>query len=143
MQQVAAGALRTGNVVQAAHVEDADGVGRPRRREVEAGTHLRQVLLVALRVQERLVGEPLRVVALAQQPGQHLCIMERRGDDNLLLGSEVGGNLEIVAELRLDTFNLLRHALLCLSQETLRGSLGETRHTVVMDNNLSTGENMI
>ena len=74
VQKVAAGALRAGNVVQAAHVENADGVGRPRSREVEARTHLRQILLITFRVQKRLVGEPLRVVALAQQPGQYLHI---------------------------------------------------------------------
>ena len=118
-------------------------VRAPGRDNVDARTHLHQQVVRALLLQEGMSSEPILVVALAQQPGQHLCIMERRGDDDLLLGREVGGNLEIVAELRLDTFNLLRHALLCLSQETLRGSLGETRHTVVMDNNLSTGEEMI
>ena len=81
MEQVAAGALGAGDVIQPAHVEDADGVGRPRRGEVEARTHLRQELLVALRVQERLVGEALGVVALAQQPGQHLYVTRReRGE---------------------------------------------------------------
>ena len=77
MEQVAARALGAGDVIQSAHVEDADGVGRPRRGEVETRTHLRQELLVALRVQERLVGEALGVVALAQQPGQHLGVMHK------------------------------------------------------------------
>lgn len=64
-----------------------------------------------------------------------LCI--RGVGNDLLLRSELRSDLEIVAKLRLDALNLLGNTFLRLSQETFRSGLGETGHTVVMDNNLS------
>ena len=74
MQKVATRTLRTGNVVQTAGMENADRVRRPGSREVQTRTHLGQIVLLIVLLQERLASKTFRVVALAEQPGKHLAI---------------------------------------------------------------------
>lgn len=74
MDQVATRALRTRNVGQTARVENANRIRRPRRTEIQTGTHLREVLLLVRRLQKLMVSKAGSVVALTQQPRQNLAV---------------------------------------------------------------------
>lgn len=74
MDQVATRALRTRNVGQTARVENANRIRRPRRTEIQTGTHLREVLLLVRRLQKLVVSKAGSIVALTQQPRQNLAV---------------------------------------------------------------------
>lgn len=78
MDQVATRALRTRNVGQTARVENANRIRRPRRTEIQTGTHLREVLLLVRRLQKLMVSKTGSIVALTQQPRQNLAMNTER-----------------------------------------------------------------
>ena len=144
MQKITTRALSTRNVGQTTSVENANGVGRPGSREVETRTHLREELLLVRSLQEGLLSKSSHIVALAQKPGEDLhCYKESGGFYSELLLGELGGDLDVVAELSINLLDLLRNVLSGLSQETVRSSLGKSRSAKVVNNNFSTGSNHV
>lgn len=144
VQKVTTRALGTRNVGQTTSVENANGVGRPGSREVKTRTHLGEELLLIRSLQEGLLSKSSHIVALAQKPGEDLhCYAKSGGFYSELLLGELGGDLDVVAELSINLLNLLRNVLSGLSQETVRSSLGKSRSAKVVDNNFSTGSNHV
>ena len=138
VHQVAARALRAGNVGQTARVENANRIRRPRRAEVQTRTHLREILLLVGRLQKRVVSKAGSIVALTQQPSQNLAWERGDGSYGLLLLRELRSDLDVVAKLRFNLLDLRRNRLSGFSQQTVRRCLRQTRGTKVVNNNFST-----
>ena len=137
MEKVTTRTLGTRNIRQTTSMENANGIRRPRSREVKTRSHLCQILLVIRSFQKGFSSKTRRIVALAEKPCQNLQIKHSPISHRHLILRQLRSHLKIVAELGFNLLNLLRDILSGFSKQTVGGSLCQTRSTKVVNYNFS------